>query len=136
MNKKYIIFATIVCVVLLILFLMAYEFHFNVNRYSWESRCTSNYNLNNTTTRFAVTNDKDELVLDDNGERIIKTSVETKATLSIHCECDVTYNNKQTQYQFDINKTYDHELDEESKDCTPICRAMCEEKIEELKTQK
>lgn len=136
MNKKYLVGTIIVCVVLLILFLMTYKFHSYSYQYGWDSRCTSNYNLNSTTTRFAVTNDKDELVLDDNGERVIKTSVETKATLSIHCECDVTYNNKQTQYQFDINKTYDHELDKESKDCTPICRAACEEKIEELKAQK
>ncbi len=109
---------------------------FETNQYNYQTSCTSNYNSNSRTVRFAVTNDKGDLVLDEKGNKIIKTTQEVQSDLSIGCKCNITYNNKQFQYDFEIHNSYDYELTEEQKDCTPICNKLCEKKLEELKSEK
>ena len=74
--------------------------------------------------------------VDENGNKIIKTTQEARSTLSILCECNITYNDKTQHYTFEINNSYDRELTEEQKDCDPICKKICNEKLEEMKADK
>lgn len=134
MQKKHIwwIIGIIIILVVLLFSLSLIQ----TESYSLKTNCSSNYHSDSRTVRYAVTDEKDELVLDENGNKIIKTTQEARSTLSILCECDITYNDKTQNYTFEINHSYDRELTEEQQDCNMICKKICNEKLEELKSEK
>lgn len=137
MKTRYIVGIIAVVIAVLVWIFWSVTYEPSKEHYQKQTNCTVNYRVNTVTMKLSR-NEQNKLVPDVNGEPVTTT----ESQLDIHCDCDITYNeeissrNETVHYDFDTTQKYDYELDEEQKECGPICDAFCEEKLQELRSKK